>query len=96
MTRLYRKPHREALAILRAKDKGIEYNHELLATILVVDDTQPEKTIKKCIYDGRKCTKGSERTNYKLNDLPNTRREPSLHYFSSLLIVGPSCLTLYL
>jgi hypothetical protein len=40
------KPTERPRAILKTSDKGMEYNHELLATISVVEDTQLEKEIK--------------------------------------------------
>ena len=33
-------------AIFKAGEKGLEYNHKLLATILVIEDTRLEKQIK--------------------------------------------------
>ncbi len=40
------KPTKRPRAILKEGDKGIEYNHELLATILVVEDDKLEKRLK--------------------------------------------------
>ncbi len=40
------KPTERPQAILKEGDKGIEYNHELLATILVVKDNELEKRLK--------------------------------------------------
>ena len=40
------KPTERPRAILRTNGSGMEYNHELLATISVVEDTQLEKRIK--------------------------------------------------
>ncbi len=46
-----RKPTKRLRAILKEGDKGIEYNHELLATILVVEDDELEKRLKNA-YTG--------------------------------------------
>ena len=41
------KPTERPRAILKEADNGLEYNHELLATISVVEDTQLEERIKE-------------------------------------------------
>lgn len=41
------KPTERHRAILRTNGNGMEYNHELLATISIVEDTELEKRIKK-------------------------------------------------